>query len=188
MEAAPSEEFTQHGAILAKLPDFGSLAMSKVVLAALQSYQCGHDLICLSSILSVVNTTAVLKDIPQNIKSSDGDFMTLLNIMNTVLSVKESVRAHQFRLRRVCEIKGLTSIQHIIGRALKRYDQLKNAFNRSEDFREKAQVRSGKWELIAKSLLHGYSDNVFISMKEIYQRVNLITSHSKDSSLSNSHK
>ena len=170
MEIAPSDDFTQLGERLTKLPDFGSLAMSKTVLAALLNYNCGHNLICLSSILSVLNTTALLKHIPQSMKSSDGDFMTLLNVMNTILSIKESVRAHHFEFSTVCENKGLSTIAHIIQQAMRRYERLKQSFSLSKDYCERAQVQSGNWEFIAKSLLVGYYDNVFISMKELHER------------------
>ncbi|CAF1163491.1 unnamed protein product [Rotaria sordida] len=170
LEAAPSNQFTQHGKLLAKLPEFGSLAMAKAVLSALRKYNCGHDLICLASILSVLNTTAVLKDIPQNMKSPDGDFMTLLNIMNTVLLAKESVLTHKFNVQVACQKKGLENVAHIIGQAMKRYENLTNSFKLSQEYRQQAQVRSGKWKFIAKSLLAGYSDNVFVSMKELHER------------------
>ena len=159
-----------HGKSLAKLPDFGSLPMSISVLAALRDFNCGHDLICLSSILSVLNTTTIFKLLPQNLKSPDGDFMTLLNVMNKILLVKQSVPAQQFNLNRVCQAKGLTDIKHIIRQALRRYTTLEKSFNFSDDYREQAQIKSGNWEFIAKALLAGYSDNVFVSMKELQER------------------
>lgn len=155
---------------MAKLPDFSSLAMTKSVLSALREHNCGRDLICLASILSVINTTAILKDLPQNMKSPDGDFMTLLNIMNMILLIKESVPNHKFNLQRACQQKGLASIAHVAGQAMRRYENLEKSFSLSEDFRQKAQIRSGNWELIAKSLLAGYSDNVFVSMKELHEK------------------
>ncbi|CAF4849881.1 unnamed protein product, partial [Rotaria sp. Silwood2] len=42
---------------------------------------------------------------------------------------------------------------------------LEKAFNLSEEFREDAQIQSSSWEDIAKALLDGFSDNVFVSMK-----------------------
>lgn len=169
MEAAPGNRFTKEGECLAKLPDFSSLSMSKAVLAALDEHNCGRDLICLSSILSVLNTTAVLKDLPQSMKSSDGDFMTLLNVMNEILLVKQSTSSNKLSLE-FCQEKGLNSIKHIIERALKRYITLEKSFNRSHDYRQKAQIQSGDWKRIAQSLLAGYSDNVFVSMKELHER------------------
>jgi len=171
LEAAPSNELTDEGILLGKIPDFGSVPMSKCVLAALNLYGCGRDLICLSSILSVLNTTTIFKGLPQNLKSPDGDFMTLLNIMNEILLVKQSVSTKEFRLERVCQAKGLSNIKHIIGQALRRYTNLEKSFNLLKEFRQKAQKSSGKWELIAKSLLAGYNDNVFISMKDLHDRV-----------------
>ncbi len=170
MEAAPRDELTKHGKTLGKLPDFGSLAMSKSVLAALMDYDCGRDLICLSSILGVLNTTVIFKSIPQHLKSSDGDFMTLLNVMNEILLVKQSVPTKQFNLERICHAKGLTGIQHIINQALRRYTTLEKLFNRSADYRQRAQVISGNWEFIARALLEGYSDNVFVSKRELQGR------------------
>ncbi|CAF4001664.1 unnamed protein product, partial [Adineta steineri] len=169
----PGESLTNHGFALAKLPDFGSLAMSKCVLAALKEYGCGRDLIILSSMLGVLNTTAVLKPIPQKYKSTDGDFMTLLNVLDDVLLVKQSVAAKDFRLDRICQDKDLKSIQHIIRQALRRYSTLEKAFNLSVEYRIQAQIKSNNWEFIAKSLLTGYSDNLFVSMKELQDRAHL---------------
>ncbi|CAF3883818.1 unnamed protein product [Rotaria sordida] len=171
LELAPSNQFTAEGESLAKLPDFGSLVMSKAVLAALDKYQCGRDLIALASILSVLNTTALLKGLPQSMKSSDGDFMTLLNVMNEVLLVKQSVSSKQFALSNFCQKKGLRSIQHIIRQAWRRYTSLERAFNLSDEYRIKAQIQSGEWKRIALSLLAGYADNVFVSMKELNGRI-----------------
>jgi hypothetical protein len=169
LKAAPGNNFTKEGECLAKLPDFGSLAMAKAVLSALDKHNCGRDLICLSSILSVLNTTAVLKDLPQLMKSPDGDFMTLLNVMNEILLVKQSASSNKL-LSEFCQAKGLNSIKHIIERALKRYNTLEKSFNLSPDYRQKAQIQSGDWKRIAQSLLTGYSDNVFVSMKELHER------------------
>ncbi len=164
------ERFTPHGQALAQLPDFGSIAMSKAVLAALTQYHCGRDLICLSSILGGLNTTAILRDIPSAMKSPDGDFMTLLNVMNELLLIKQSSAAQQFDLKVVCQHKGLERIQHNLKQALRRYESLEKIFNTSKHFRQQAQIQSGNWRLIAKSLLEGYGDNVFVSMKEIQDR------------------
>ncbi|CAF4941334.1 unnamed protein product, partial [Rotaria sp. Silwood1] len=165
-----SNEFTTYGKLLAKLPDFGSLPMTRCVLAALRTYTCGRDIICLASILSVLNTTNLLKQIPQRFKSSDGDFMTLLNVMNEILLIKQSVRRQLFNLERVCEAKGLSHIKHIIGQALSRYNTYEKTFDLSNDYREQAQIQCGSWELIARSLLAGYSDNVFVSKKDLQDR------------------
>lgn len=144
--------------------------MSKCVLAALNDYNCGRDLICLASILSVLNTTTIFKGLPKNFNSSDGDFMTLLNIMNEVLLVKQSVSAKEFRLDRFCQATGLNNIKHIIGQALRRYTNLQKSFNLLKEFRQNAEKTSGNWEFIAKSLLTGYHENVFVSMKELHDR------------------
>ncbi|CAF4048838.1 unnamed protein product [Rotaria sp. Silwood2] len=168
--AAPSEDFTKHGEALAKLPDFGSLAMSKCILSALQNNSCGRDLIYLSSILSVLNTSALLKSIPEHLKSSDGDFMTLFNVMRAILLVKQSVPDNQFNLQYVCQVKGLSAIHHILRQALRRYVSLERSFNSLVEYRAQSQITSGNWPSIAKSLLAGYYENVFVSLKEIYGR------------------
>jgi len=180
LKSSSSNQFTSEGERLAKLPDFGSLAMAKSVLYALDIYNCGRDLICLASILSVLNTTALLKDIPQYMKSPDGDFMTLLNIMNTILLVKESVPNHKFNLQRVCERKGLTNIAHVVRQAMRRYENLEKSFNLSVEYRHKAQIRSDNWECIAKSLLAGYADNIFVSMKDLYEKTHLFVRYNNE--------
>ncbi|CAF1337200.1 unnamed protein product, partial [Didymodactylos carnosus] len=170
LEATPSEKFTEDGEALAKLPDFGSLAMSKCVLAALTKYSCGRDLIYLSSILSVLNTTTLLKSIPQNLKSSDGDFMTLFNVMQEVLRVDQSVPGKGYNLQVICQAKGLSSIHHIVRQALRRYKSLERSFKSSKEYYGPSQMTSGDWPSIAKSLLAGYYENVFVSLKELYRR------------------
>ena len=144
--------------------------MSLSVLAALRDFNCGRDLIYLSAILGVLNTTAVLKSLPQNLKSPDGDFMTLLNIMDEILLVKQSTPPQQFNLDVVCQAKGLRDIQHVIKQALRRCTNLEKTFNLLAEYRERAQVKSGNWELIARALLVGYYDNVFVSMKDLHDR------------------
>jgi hypothetical protein len=169
-KTSAGERFTPHGQALAQLPDFSSIAMSKAVFAALTQYRCGRDLICLSSILGALNTAAILRDIPSAMKSPDGDFMTLLNVMNELLLVKQSSAAQQFDLKVVCQHKGLERIQHNLKQALRRYESLEKIFNNSKHFRQQAQIQSGDWKFIAKALLEGYGDNVFVSMKEIQDR------------------
>ncbi|CAF2546861.1 unnamed protein product [Rotaria sp. Silwood2] len=180
-----SDQLTNYGKLLAKLPDFGSLPMARCVLAALQQYNCGRDLICLASILSVLNTTSLLTKLPQSFKSSDGDFMTLLNIMNDILLIKQSVPARAFNLTRVCEAKGLNHIKHIIGQALRRYASLEKSFDLSTDYREQAQIKCDNWKLIAKALLAGYSDNVFVSKRDLQDRTHhfMRYSHTHDTAV-----
>lgn len=173
LEVAPSDQFTNFGKALAKIPDFGSLSMSISVLSALRDHDCGHDLICLSSILSALNTTATFAPIPDRFKSSDGDFMTLLNVMDEVLLIKQSIPSDKFDLNRVCDAKGLLNIKHVISSALRRYISLEKSFNLSNDYREQAHLKSGKWENIAKALLAGYSDNVFVSLRELQEKNHL---------------
>ena len=173
MAKGGSGALTIHGKALGKLPDFGSLAMSKCVLAALKDYNCGADLIALSSILGVLNTTTLFKAIPSNFKSPDGDFMTLLNVMSEIVVLKQSVSTKEFSLERLCQAKGLSDIRHILRQALRRHSSLEKSFNLSTDYRTKAQIRSNDWELIAKSLLAGYYDNVFVSAKELFERTHL---------------
>lgn len=145
--------------------------MSECVLAALERYHCGRDLICLASILSVINTTYILSRIPQRFKKhSEGDYMTLLNVMNEILSITQSVFAHKFDWYRVCQAKGLLPVQHLLRQAFKRYLTLKRSFELSPDYRFQAQIQSGNWEFIAKSLLVGYSQNIFVSKKDLQKR------------------
>ena len=170
IDGISNDQLSKHGESLSKLPDFGSLSMSKSVYAGLCHYNCGRDLICLSSMLGVLNTTTLFKSIPQSFKSSDGDFMTLLNIIDEILLVKQSVNPQQFNLDFVCNAKGLNDIKHIIKQALRRLNNLEIFFNLSDDYKQKSQIKSGKWEYIAKSFLYGYPSNVFISMKELYDK------------------
>ncbi|CAF3958384.1 unnamed protein product [Rotaria sordida] len=160
-----SKNFTPLGQSIAKLPDLSSLRMAKAVYSALRTYRCGRDLIILSSILSVLNTSAIIKSIPSQYKCPEGDFMTLLNVMNTVLLVRDSVSAQHFDIDRICNAKGLSACAHIIKQALRRYKNLEKAFNLSEEFREDAQIQASSWENIAKALLDGFADNVFVSTK-----------------------
>ena len=166
----PNEHFTKDGAGIAKLPDFDSVEMSKAIYAALTQYRCGRDMIVISSMLGVLNTSAVLTMLPNRFKSPDGDFMTLLNVMNEVLEAKQSVPVQQFKLKEFCQENGLGSAYHTLNQACRRYEALEKSFNLSKDYRSQAQIQSGKWELIAKSLLKGYSDHVFVSLKELQGR------------------
>ena len=144
--------------------------MSKAVLAALRDYHCGLDLIRLSAILGVLNTTVLFKSIPNTLRSADGDFMTLLNVMREVLSVRQSCSPRQIDVDDVCRTKGLLEIRHVIRQALRRYTTLEKTFNRSKDFGKQASVESNQWEAIARSLLAGYWDNVFVSLKKLQSK------------------
>ncbi|CAF1060399.1 unnamed protein product, partial [Rotaria sordida] len=55
--------------------------------------------------------------------------------------------------------KGLSNIKHILRQALRRYNSLEKSFNLSE--------------LIARSLLSDYYDNIFVSAKELFERTHL---------------
>ncbi|CAF1184864.1 unnamed protein product, partial [Didymodactylos carnosus] len=169
------EELTPLGVTVSKLPDFGSVSMSLAVLAALTQYSCGRDLICLASILSVLNTSSILKIIPDKFKRSEGDFMTLLNIMEEILLVKLSVPARKFDIDQICDAKGLGAVKHVLKQAIRRYGNLAKAFNLSNEYRNLAQIKSGRWELIAKSLLVSHTDKVFVSMKELQGKVHRFT-------------
>ncbi|CAF2689069.1 unnamed protein product [Rotaria sp. Silwood2] len=165
MNSFSTASLTNLGASIAKLPDFGSLPMSKAVYAALKQYRCGHDLIVLSSILSVLNTSTILKSIPAKYKRSEGDFMTLLQVMNVILTVRNAVPSQQFNVDHVCNNKGLSAVAHVIKRALQRYKNLDKAFSLSDEFRELARVQSDNWENIAKALLNGFSDKYGINQR-----------------------
>ena len=147
-----------------------SLPMSISVLSALTLYDCGHDLICLSSILSVLNTSSIISSIPNQYKRTEGDFMTLLQVMNEILVIKQSIPAQQFNLNAICYAKGLTSIKHVLNQALRRYTNLEKAFDLSNEYRAASQKKSGDWKSIAKSLISGYSEHIFVSLKEIQGR------------------
>ncbi|UJR32828.1 hypothetical protein I4U23_020290 [Adineta vaga] len=172
------ENLTSIGMSIAQLPDFGSLSMSKAVLAALDKHHCGRDLIVLSSILGVLNTSSVLKALPDAMKRPEGDFMSLLTVMNEILLVRESVPSNQFRLDKVCQAKGLVNIAHVLKQALNRYKNLERDFKRSPEYQTKAYMSSCHWPSIAKSLLEGYGDNVFVSMKELQGKTHLFTRYS----------
>ncbi|CAF4020786.1 unnamed protein product [Rotaria magnacalcarata] len=152
--------------------------MSKSVLSALNENKCGRDLIVLSSILDVLNSPSMLKTIPTSLKKSEGDFMTLLNVMNEILLIKKSVPAQQFKLSKICQAKNLIAIAHILKQALRRYTNLEKLFNLSSKYREKAQISSNDWVSIAKSLLNGYRENVFVSMRELQGKTHLFTRYS----------
>lgn len=104
--------------------------------------------------------------------------MTLLNVMNEILSIRKSVSPKQFDLRKVCRAKHLLKISHILNQALRRYISLEKAFDLSDDYRQNAQVKSGNWEMIAKALLVGYGENVFVSMKELQGKTHWFTRYS----------
>ncbi|CAF3205098.1 unnamed protein product [Rotaria socialis] len=167
---APDESFTKDGDGIAKLPDLGSVEMSKAVFSALTRYKCGRDLIAIASVLGVLNTSDVLSTLPKRYKSTDGDFMTLLNVMNEVLEAEKSMGPRQFKLQQFCQQKGLEKAYQTLNQACRRYKTLEKSFSISKDYRNQAQIQSGKWESIAKALLEGYSDNVFVSLKELQLR------------------
>ena len=178
----PEERFTKEGAGIAKLPDFGSVEMSKAVYAALTRYRCGHDVIVISSVLGVLNTSSVLTTVPNRLKSPDGDFMTILNMMNEVLDAKKSTPAQQFKLKQFCRQNDLQGAYQTLNQACRRYETLEKTFNLSKNFRNHAQIRSGQWELVAKALLKGYSDNVFVSLKELQGRSHQFTRYQSSKS------
>ncbi|CAF4416376.1 unnamed protein product, partial [Rotaria sp. Silwood2] len=145
--------------------------MAKAVLSALMENQCGHDLVVLSAILSVLNTSLFLKSVPPEMKSVDGDFMTLLKVVNKLLSERERFGIREFRLDLFCQTRGkLMSVRHVLNRAVRRYDALQKSFKKPSVYAKKAQISSGDWEAIAKSLLKGYGNNVYVSMKQLYGR------------------
>ncbi|CAF4961617.1 unnamed protein product, partial [Rotaria sp. Silwood1] len=185
ISSSSNESFTNLGASIAKLPDFGSLSMSKAVYAALKKYRCGRDLIVLSSIFSVLNTSTILKLIPIQYKRPEGDFMTLLQVMNTVLLVRDAVPPKQFNLDRVCDAKGLSAAAHMIKPALQRYKNLDKAFSLSDEFRELARVQSGNWENIAKALLNGFSDKVYASLKMLQGKAQQFVKYNVNQRISN---
>lgn len=178
----PTDHFTNDGKEMAKLPDFSSVEMSRAVFYALTRHKCGRDLIVISSMLSVLNTSDVLVALPDQYKSPDGDFMTILNMMNEVLNAKQSMSKEKFQLKSFCQKKGLASAYPSLEKACKRYETLQKSFNISKQYRKQSQVQSGNWELIGKSLLKGYSDNVFVSLKELQGRTDRYTRYQSSKS------
>lgn len=179
---SPNEHFTKDGAGIAKLPDLNSVEMSIAVYYALTRYRCGRDLIAIASVLGVLNTSALFSALPKRFKSPDGDYMTLLNIMNEILDAQESIPAKQFKLKQFCEKKGLQNAYHTLNQAYRRYETLQKSFNLSKDYRNQAQIQNGTWELIAKALLKGYSENVFVSLKELQGRTHRYTRYQSSKS------
>ena len=161
------EEFTAIGYKMAHLPDFGTVPMSRSVLAALEVFHCGRDLIRLASILSVLNTSSILRPIPSQFKRAEGDFMTLLTVMNVLLEQKQIIPPHLFNVQSICQGLDLTAISHILKRALLRNSAFESFFNRSKNYRLASQISSNDWCLIAKSLLMGFFDNVYLSQTEL---------------------
>ena len=172
LDTSSSNQLTTHGEDLKKLPDFGSLAMSKSVLAALRYYNCGHDLICLAAFLGVLNNTNVLSSIPNRFRNTeDGDFMTLLDVIRTILSPGQSSYVSNSEIDNLCQRTGLTSIRHVVKSVLRRYFVLEDFFNKkSKDFKELSRRTTKHWEPIAKSLLVGYNNNIFISKVDLQGR------------------
>ncbi len=162
-----TEAFTSNGSKLAQLPDFGSVAMSRAVLAGLEAFNCGRDLIRLASVLSVLNTSAILRSIPSRFKRAEGDFMTLLSVMDAILAQKRIIPPHLFDINHVCKDLGLTSISHILKRAMLRNTSFESFFNHSLEYRVASQTSSSDWCSIAKSLLTGFSDKVYLSKTEL---------------------
>ncbi|CAF1156177.1 unnamed protein product, partial [Didymodactylos carnosus] len=165
-----NDHFTPYGLAISKLPDFGSLSMSIAVFSALTDYNCGQDLIRLASILGVLNTSNILKQLPARYKSADGDFMTVLNVMNDVLAIKHNLSSREFNkcIYNICDQKGLSSVKHILKQAIRRLSSLEQSFNICDKYRFAAHIScGGKWECIARALLQGYTDNTFVSMKDL---------------------
>ncbi|CAF1115266.1 unnamed protein product, partial [Adineta ricciae] len=160
--------FTSIGSLISTLPDFGSIAMSKAVLSGLETYNCGRDIIRLAAILSVLNTSSVLRHIPSQYIKSEGDFMTLLAVMDAILAEKLVQPPHLFDVDDACKRTGLTVISHHIRRAVIRYDSFQKFFCLPGKYRDVSQRSTkGNWTPIACALLAGYSDNVYLSLAEI---------------------
>lgn len=163
--------FTKIGESLSRLPDFGSVAMNKAVLAGLKKFKCGRDIIRLAAVLGVLNTSSILRSITVRYTRAEGDFMTLLTVMDTVLAQKLIEPPHLFDVEDVCKQNGLAEIAHIVRRAVKRYESFEEFFSSSKEYCAEAQQSSnGDWEPIARALLDGYSTNVYLSAAEIQGR------------------
>ncbi|CAF3639804.1 unnamed protein product, partial [Rotaria sp. Silwood2] len=64
---------------------------------------------------------------------------------NEILLIKQSVPTRAFILARVCDVKGLSHVRHVMGQALRRYDTLEKSFDLSNDYRGQAQIQCGNW-------------------------------------------
>lgn len=153
-----SNAFTGRGLAIAQLPDFGSLAMSTSVYSGLTEFGCGSDMIRLAAILGVLNNNGILHAIPDSLKRPDeGDFMTLVTLMNVISTHKNAVDNAEFK-----------SIAHILRRALVRLKKFENFFQTSSPHLLAAsQVMSEDWSNVARALLTGYWENMYVAMKEL---------------------
>ncbi|CAF4374584.1 unnamed protein product [Rotaria sp. Silwood2] len=166
-----NKHFTAIGISISKLPDFGNIELSKAVLVGLEKYNCGRDIIRLAAILGVLNTSSILRSIPARYTKAEGDFMTLLTVMDVVLAQKLIQPPHLFDIDDACKQTGLTEIAHILQRAILRHESFETFFFSSKEYCAAAQCSSnGDWEPIARALLDGYSDNVYLSLAEIQGR------------------
>ncbi|CAM4987005.1 unnamed protein product, partial [Rotaria socialis] len=164
-------DFTSIGLSISKLPDFGSVEMSRAVLAALKDYKCGRDVLRLAAILGVLNTSSILRNLPRKYKKVEGDFMTLLNVMDTILAKKLVQPPCTFNVDNVCQETGLSFMKHYIKRAILRYSLFEKFFRSPNEYCTAAQCSSnGYWEPVARALLNGYSNNVYLSAAEIQGR------------------
>lgn len=169
-----AETFTKKGEDIALLPDFGTLAMTTSVYAALEKYQCGRDVILLGAILGVLNTSAILRKLPERYhRPNEGDYMSILALMQDLISEKSSINNGD-----------LAEIQHHLTRALARLKKLESAIDTSKpEWRQAAQVFSGEWSVVAKALLEGHWENVYVAHNALqgrnnqYDRYNVSSEH-----------
>ncbi|CAF3381973.1 unnamed protein product [Rotaria socialis] len=150
--------FTSVGNAIAQLPDFGSVTMSTSVYYGLTKFNCGQDMIRLAACLSVMNNAGSLRMIPDIFKRSDeGDFMTLLSVMNHLKSHQNAIDHPEF-----------LPIAHQFRRALARLKQFENFFKKASPQQRKAsEISTDNWPNVARSLLAGYWEHVYVCMKEL---------------------
>ncbi|CAF1258217.1 unnamed protein product, partial [Didymodactylos carnosus] len=150
--------FTPVGNAIAQLPDFGNVAMNVSVYFGLTKFNCGRDIIRLAAFLSVMNTAGSLRTIPDRFKQSDeGDFMTLLSVMNHLKSHQNAMDNQEF-----------LPIAHQLRRALARLKSFENFFEKaSPQLCEASEISAHYWPNVARSLLAGYWEHVYVCMKEL---------------------
>ncbi|CAF3443199.1 unnamed protein product, partial [Rotaria sp. Silwood2] len=95
-------------------------------------------------------------------QEEEGDYMSLLTMMNTIIENPNMINNNE-----------LDDIDHLLRRALLRWETFQRFFkiNEDEHLRNLSQTFSGKWSYIARALLAGHSENVYVALKELNGRI-----------------
>ena len=154
---------TPRGKAVVQLRNFGPVQMCTSVYAGLTEYNCGQDMIRLAAILGVLNTDYILKSLPAKYKREQNDYMALLVLMNDIRAQPSLQDSLEF-----------ASISHYLRRALIRLQSFEHFFSTSAThLRQQAQISSkGEWSNVAKALLNGYRENVYVALKVLNGRIN----------------